>query len=105
MGRGCKEPDVWAEIVSSFPATKDYVSRKPTICSLRLTQSADSTYREALLCQQGTPGSTATLSPTLRLVTFGPSSTTVLQHKVGSLKKVIEKRHQRIFPQSFDRGS
>lgn len=41
--------------------------------------SCRKTYLEAGLAQQGTPGSNATRSPTLKPLTSSPMSTTVLQ--------------------------
>ena len=45
-----------------------------------VTGGAEGARLQALLDQQGTPGSRATRSPTLSRFTPGPTSTTVLQH-------------------------
>ena len=87
MCRWCgKESQFRTQIVSSFPAHDAKASGLPPDSALYQSDllTTSMLYLEALLCQQGTPPSTATLSPTLRWVTPAPSSTTVLQMQVIS---------------------
>ena len=58
--------------------------RKPVLCneakpSAHSHMELQKNYLEAGLDQQGTPGSNATRSPTLKPLTSSPISTTVLQ--------------------------
>lgn len=91
MVRWCrKELDVRAEVVAALPAcainhrksaglaSQSFCPISTYLSVLNLTAS-ELTHLQALLDQQGTPGSTATLSPTFRRLTPGPTSTTVLQ--------------------------
>ena len=81
-GRRCKELDPRVQVVAPFPACSGVrqpyanslhrCSGKPCQCSRRRAP-----HLLALLYQQGMPGSSATSSPGLKLLTPGPTSTTV----------------------------